>query len=184
MTDMLFHGSAPAASPSARARGLLLASIAALVVTTFDAQAAPVAQSLAPLSSAPVGMEQAAADGAEFGARKRYRARRGNSAAGLAMMGMMAGTIGAVIASQQRRDAYRRVYYDEPYGYGYGYGHRNVYRQPYAYHAPRAYHGAPVYQQPRGAYRHPNPAWHDRLQRVDPQNPNSANPTGVPRIGW
>ena len=62
-----------------------------------------------------------------------------------------------------------------------------VYRQPYAYSgAPRAYHQPRVYHQPR-AYRQPYggvASPHDRRQRIDPQNPNSANPTGVPRIGF
>jgi hypothetical protein len=179
MTDMLVHGST--ASPSAKLRVLLLASIAALVVTTFDAHAAPVAQ-----SQAPVGLQQASADdGAELGARKRTRARRGNSAAGLAMMGMMVGTVGAVIAAQQQRDSYRRVYDDYPPGYG---PRRHYYRDPYArdpyaYDAPRGYQQRPrVYPQQRSYV--PNSNAHDRLQRIDPQNPNAANPTGVPRIGW
>ena len=107
---------------------MLLASIAALVVTAFDAHAAPLAR-----ASAATGEQLAAADGAEFGSRKRYRARRGN-AAGLAMMGMVAGTIGAVIAADQQRRAYRRAqYYYDPYGYD-----PYVYRQPYAYAARRA----------------------------------------------
>ena len=169
-------GSSPAARLSARARALLLASLAALVATTFDANAAPSAR-----PSTTTGHAVAAPDSLEFGSRRR--ARRGDAAA-LAMMGMMVGTIGAVIAAEQRRDAYQRVYYDYPYGYH----HRpRVYRHPYAY-APRYYeprrrhHRPRVYHQPR-TYA-PNPAWHDRLQRIDPHNPNSANPTGVPRIGW
>jgi hypothetical protein len=167
---MLFHRS-PAASLKPRARLLLLASIAALVATTFEAHAAPVAR-----SSMANGEQLAVADGTDFGSRKRYRARR-NNAAGLAMMGMVAGTIGAVVAAEQRRDAYRRAQYYDPYGYGGG---------PYAYRAPRVYHQPHVYHQPR---YHPRfdpsfSAWHDRLQRIDPQNPNQTLPTGVPRIGW
>lgn len=174
---MSSHRSGTAVSRSPRARVLLLAAIAALVVTTFEAHAAPVAR-----SSSVSGQDLAAANDTDFSARKRYRARRGN-AAGLAMMGMVAGTIGAVVAAEQRRDAYRRVQYYDPYGY-----------DPYAYRQPYAYQPHPrVYQQPR-VYHHPGSyppsggaafsRWHDRLQRVDPQNPNSANPTGVPRIGW
>lgn len=172
---MVFHrsssGSSPTASPPARTRMLLLASLAALVVTTFDAQAAPVARA----STAP-GQALVASDSLEFGSRRR--ARRGDAAA-LAMMGMMMGTIGAVIAAEQRRDAYQRVYYDYPYGYR----HRpRVYGHPYAYEPRRRYHRPHVHHQPRSYV--PNPAWHDRRQRIDPHNPNSANPTGVPRIGW
>jgi hypothetical protein len=166
---MLFHRSTSGASPSAATRVLLLASIAALVMTTFEAQAAPVAR-----SSSFAGQELASAADAEIGARKRSRARR-NNAAGLAMMGMMMGTVGAVIAAQQRREAYEASYYGRrTYGY---------YPQPHVYHHPRAYRQPRVYHQPR-VYRNANPQWHDRLQRIDPQNPNSANPTGVPRIGW
>lgn len=169
---MLFHRSSFAVSPSARVRALTLASLAALVVTTCDTRAAPLARSwLTP------GQELAVADPAEFGSRRR--ARRGDAAA-LAMMGMMLGTIGTAIAAEQRRDAYRRVYYDYPYDYGY---RPRVHRHPYAYQPRRGYQRQRGYNQPR-VYPGPNPAWHDRLQRIDPQNPNSANPTGVPRIGW
>jgi hypothetical protein len=172
----MFNRSGTAGSRSLSARALLLASIATLVVTAFDAHAAPVAR-----ASAATGEQLAAADGADFSSRKRYRARRGN-AAGLAMMGMVAGTIGAVIAADQERRAYRRAqYYYDPY-----YGDPYAYRQPYAYGAPRAYHQPRVYHHPR-AYRQPYggvASPHDRRQRIDPQNPNSANPTGVPRIGW
>jgi hypothetical protein len=114
MTDMTSYRST---------RGVLLASIAALIVTTFEVQAAPVARSQAP------SPELAAADQTDFGARRRAR-RGGGNAAGLAMMGMMVGTIGAVIANQQRREAYERSYA----GYGY-YGHP----QPHVHHVPHAY---------------------------------------------
>jgi hypothetical protein len=97
---------------------------------------------------------------------------------------MMVGTVGAVIASQQQRDSYRRVYDDYPPGYGPRRHYRDPYaRDPYAYDAPRGYQQRPrVYPQQRTYV--PNSNAHDRLQRVDPQNPNAANPTGVPRIGW
>ena len=173
---MLSHRPGTAVSRSPRARVLLLATIAALVVTTFEAQAAPVAR-----SSSASGQDLAAANDAEFSARKRYRARRGN-AAGLAMMGMVAGTIGAVVAAEQRRDAYRRVQYYDPYGYD-----PYAYRQPYAYQQhPRVYQQPRVYHQQR-PYGGPSPgaaAINERRQYIDPQNPNSAVPTGVPRIGW
>jgi hypothetical protein len=151
---MLFQRSSSVASQSARARVLLLASVAALVVTSFDVQAAPVAR------SSDAASQVAAAGSDEFGARKRSRVRRGNNAAGLAMMGMMVGTIGAVIASQQRRDYYedrRRAYY-------YGHPQPYVYHQPYAYHRPYAYESK-VYHRPR-VYHQPH---------VYP---------GAPRIGW
>jgi hypothetical protein len=174
---MLSHRSGSAVSRSPRARVLLLATIAALVVTTFEAHAAPVV-----LSSSASGQDLAAANGTEVGARKRYRSRRGN-AAGLAMMGMVAGTIGAVIASEQRRDAYRRAQYYDPYGYD-----PYAYRQPYAYQQhPRVYQQPRVYHQQRPYVGGPSPgaaAIHERRQYIDPQNPNSAVPTGVPRIGF
>jgi hypothetical protein len=168
---MLSHRSGTAVSRSPRARVLLLATIAALVVTTFEAHAAPVVR-----SSSVSGQDLATANDSEFSARKRYRARRGN-AAGLAMMGMVAGTIGAVIASEQRRNAYRRAQYYDPYGY-----------DPYAYRQPYAYQQQPrVYHQQRPYVGGPSPgaaAIHERRQYIDPQNPNSAVPTGVPRIGF
>jgi hypothetical protein len=136
MGVMLFHRSNTVISRSARARVLLLASIATLVVTSFEVQAAPVAR------SSDAANQVAAAGSDEFSARKRVRVRRGNNAAGLAMMGMMVGTIGAVIASQQRRDYYdRRAYY-------YGNPQPYAYQQPYAYHQPYAYESK-VYHRPR-----------------------------------
>jgi hypothetical protein len=111
--------------------GVLLVASFALIVTTLGAHAAPVA---APPSA---GKSQlAAAESVEFGARKRIR-RGGGNAAGLAMMGMMIGTIGTMIAAQQRREAYDAAYnraYAAQYPYGY------VPPQPYAYHRQPAYH--------------------------------------------
>lgn len=66
----------------------------------------------------------------DFSARRRYY--RGGNAAGLAAMGLMFGTVGAIIAQQQRQDYYNS------YGYGgyYGYG-PPVYYAPY--YGPRYY---------------------------------------------
>jgi hypothetical protein len=169
MIDMLIHGSAPATSPSARARVVLLASIAALVVTTFEVNAAPVAR-----TSTPTGSQVASADGADLSARKRMRRGRGN-AAGLAMMGMMVGTIGGVIAAQQRRDYYQRSYaapyyggYPQGHSYGHSYGH---YQQPYGGHRQRHYGG------------NPNTQWYTaREQRLNMES--GAINYGPPRIGW
>jgi hypothetical protein len=119
---------------------VLLAVSLALIVSTFAAEAAPV---VAPSGGTPQLV--AATDSLDFSARKRYRRGRGN-AAGLAMMGMMVGTIGAMIAAQRRHDddmaAYNRAYAAQyPYGYA----------QPEAYvvHQPRGYYHQPhVYQQP------------------------------------
>ena len=111
--------------------GVLLVASFALIVTTMGAHATPVAA-----SSSAGKSELAVAESVEFGARKRIR-RGGGNAAGLAMMGMMIGTIGSVIAAQQRREAYDAAYnraYAAQYPYGY------VPPQPYAYHHQPAYH--------------------------------------------
>lgn len=133
----------PTASPSARTRALLLASIAALVVTSFDAHAAPAAAQ----PSTATAKQSAAVSGAEFGSRKR--GRRGNNAAGLAMMGLMVGAIGGVIAAQQRREAYEAAYARPVYGAPYGYA------QPYAYHQPHAYQQPYARQQQPRVYHQP-----------------------------
>lgn len=170
---MPFHGSNFTAALSVRARILLLASIAALVVTSFDAHAAPAAA-----QSAGGSQQLAPGDSAEVGARKRTRIRRGNNnAAGLAMMGMMIGTVGGVIASQQRREAYeaRRAY---PYGGGYAYGPQPYVTQPQVYHQRR------VYPQQPYAYRGGPRAYDDPvIQRLNQQTPGVIN-YGPPRIGW
>ena len=72
-------------------------------------------------------------------ARRRYRG--GNAAAGAAVMGMFIGTMGAIIAEQQRRDYYES-YGPRYYGYGPGYG--------YGY-AP-GYYGGPSPYYRRGPY--------------------------------
>lgn len=140
MVKMLLRPRSAAAPRRSGIRAVLLASIAALVVTSFDVHAAPALVQ----SSTSGGQQQLApADAIEFGARKRKRAR-GNPAAGLAVMGMMIGTIGAVIAAQQRREAYeaaynRRYYY--PYGYPYGdvkpYVYHHHHYHPHYHHHPR-----------------------------------------------
>lgn len=117
----------PPVSRSARTRLMLLAPIAALVLTSFDVHAAPLAR-----SSADHAPQLAPAADSDFGARKR--GRRGNGAAGLAMMGLMVGTISTVIAAQQRREAYE-AYNRRAYGY-YGHPSQHVYHQPYVHHRP------------------------------------------------
>ncbi len=79
-----------------------------------------------PIAPVAKGVSAGAPSGGatDISARRRHY-RRGNNAAGLAIMGMMIGTMGAAIAAQQRRDAY----YDY-YGY---------------YGPPPAYYGPPVY---------------------------------------
>lgn len=73
-------------------------------------------------------------DTTDFSAARRHRrvyVRRGN-AAGLAFMGAVLGTMGAIIAEQQRRDYYERHY---PYYYGSPY-----YGAPYPYYGPPRYY--------------------------------------------
>lgn len=114
------HRSIRAVSLPARGRAIILASIAVLVVGSFDVRATAVA---APASGKQIA---SASDDVAFSARARGRSR-GNNAAGLAMMGLMVGTIGAVIAAQHRRNAYEdaynaryRAYPGHPYAGAYG----------------------------------------------------------------
>ena len=131
----------------------------ALIVTSFGAHAAPLASSSTAAGARPGPALQLAADTTEFGARKRHRAYRGNSAAGLAMMGVMIGTIGAAVAAERRRDAYERSYY-APYGHGYGYGYGHAqpygYGHPHVYHNPSALPAGPLYP---GQHRQPRIGW-------------------------
>ena len=80
-------------------------------------------------SSKVVSVTAPSSGSTDFSARRRYY--RGGNAAGLAAMGLMMGTVGAIIAEQQRQDYYNS------YGYGYyGYG-PPVYYRPY--YGPRYY---------------------------------------------
>jgi hypothetical protein len=156
---MLLHSKLIASPP---ARALMLASVAALTLSSISVQAA----SAAPQS--PAAPQQAApATDSEFGARKRYR--RGN-AAGLAMMGLMVGTVGAVIAAQHRRERYERAYAAPRYYGGYGGGY------PHAYSHPHAYVQQHGYVQRRGS------AFHN--YDVPGLNPPGVINYGPPRIGW
>ena len=119
-------------------RGVVAAVIAGLVVTMAEPPMAAAA------SIAPAGKGMSAAvpssGPTDISARRRHYHRGGN-AAGLAIMGMMIGTMGAAIAAQQRRDAYYDyygyygpppAYYGPPvYGYGPYYGHRFYRYYPY-----------------------------------------------------
>lgn len=116
-------------------KGVAMATAAALLVTAFEPQLAEAGSS----SRAPVAIESgtAASAATDISARKRHTRRRyhrGN-AAGMAFMGMALGTMGAIIAEQQRRDYYRDRYY---YGGGYPYYGRHYYGGP-------AYYGRPYY---------------------------------------
>jgi len=99
--------------PSA-GRSVVIATIAVLVFTTSEPPLA-IAGPAAPASkgiSATTG-SSGATDISSVRRRRYYR--NGGSAAGLAFMGMAIGTIGAIVAQQQRNDYYNS------YGYGPGY---------------------------------------------------------------
>ena len=119
--------------------GVLLVASLAVLASTFAAEAAPIVAS----SSGGKSQLVAAADSTDFSSRRRYRRGRGN-AAGLAMMGMMIGTIGAMVAAQRRRDDYDAAYnraYASQYPYGYAQPQPYVYHQPHVhYHQPQVYH--------------------------------------------
>ncbi len=118
-----------------RRKGLLSSAGRSVVVATTAVLALTMAEPpIAAASSVglvPNGISASAPSSGvtDFSARRRYY-RRGNAAAGVAMMGLMIGTIGA-IAAQQRREEY---YYN--YGYGPGY---------YAYGPPVYYGYGPYY---------------------------------------
>jgi hypothetical protein len=121
-------------SLSSAGRGLVAAVVGALAVSVAE----PPMAAASSIDPATKGLSAAAPSGGatDVSARRRHYHRGGN-AAGLAIMGMMIGTMGAAIAAQQRRDAYYDyygyygpppAYYGPPvYGYGPYYG-RRVYR--------------------------------------------------------
>jgi hypothetical protein len=120
---------------SSAGRSVVVATIAVLALTMAEPPIAA-ASSVGP---APKGISASApASGAtDFSARRRYY-RRGNAAAGVAMMGLMIGTIGAIAAQQRRDDYYYNYgygpgYYGPPVYYGYGpyYGRRYYRYYPY-----------------------------------------------------
>ena len=119
---------------SSTGRAVVMGTIAVLVLTLTEPPTA--AASAAGAVSKGISATTASGDATDFSARRRYyRHYRGNNAAGLAIMGMMIGTIGSVIAAERQRDYYDH-YYGGPgyYGYGppvyYGYG---------PYYGPRYY---------------------------------------------
>ena len=93
-------------------RGVVAAVIAGLAITIAEPPMAA-AGSIGPVGK---GVSAAAPAGGATDISARRRHYRGGNAAGLAIMGMMIGTMGAAVAAQQRRDAY--CDYD---GYGPGY---------------------------------------------------------------
>ena len=91
-------------------------------------------------SSPAVTQVSASGDATDLSARRRVRRHyRGNPAAGLAIMGAMIGTFGAIAARQ----------HDDYYYYGPGYYDG----PPPVYYAPRPYYGPYPYYGPR-AYRY------------------------------
>jgi hypothetical protein len=109
-------------------------AIALATVAAFTLAAAPL-----PVSSAkaaePGYTAQTASQATDISARKRYRRHYSNNAAAMAFMGMALGTVGGLIAEQQRRDYYRQnYYYGGPAYYG---GHY--------YGQPGYYGGGPYY---------------------------------------
>ena len=125
---------------SSAGRSVVAAVIAGLVVTLAEPPMAA-AGSIGPVGN---GVSAAVPSGGatDVSARRRhYHYHHGGNAAGLAIMGMMIGTMGAAIAAQQRRDAYYDyygyygpppAYYGPPvYGYGPYYGRRFYRYYPY-----------------------------------------------------
>jgi len=107
-------------------RSALAATAAALLLTA----AAPSALAVPAEPNAKIVKPQAI-DATEVAARRHRRYYRGNP--GAAFMGAVLGTMGAIIAEQQRRDYYDRYYGPYPYGGPYYYG------GPYPYYGPRYY---------------------------------------------
>jgi hypothetical protein len=122
---------------SSTCRSVVMAALVALAVTvtaTPSAIAGPSIPAVRQSASAA-----AASETTDVSARRRHRHYRGgNPAAGLAIMGAMIGTIGAIAAHQHDDDYYYGPgYYDGP-GYYYG--------PPPVYYAPRPYYGPRVYR--------------------------------------
>lgn len=103
--------------PASAGRGIVMATIAALVVTMSEPPAMA-----GPATSAPTGISAGTGTSGATdisSARRRRYYRNGGNAAGLAFMGMAIGTIGAIAAQQQRNDYYNNGYYNNGYGSGY-----------------------------------------------------------------
>jgi hypothetical protein len=134
---------------------LIGATAIAIALTSFDLRPAAAAPQGGPaIAKQTVGADELSA------ARKKRRGYRGNPGVPLAAFGAIAGTIGAIAATNARRDYYERRYYapgyyDEPiYGY-YSGGAAHGYVGPRAYH----YQQAPVYQRHYGAPTYQGRGW-------------------------
>lgn len=109
-------------------RAVMAAAVAALTVSTF----APTGAIAAPAAKSEVA-SHGTSGATEFSSARRRHYRGNGNAAGLAAFGAVVGTIGAIAASQSRRD-----YYDS-YGY---YGGGPAYGGP-AYYGGGGYYGGP-----------------------------------------
>ncbi len=125
-------------SLSSTARIVVLAMTAVLVLTMAE----PPMAAASPATPASKGLSatSASSDATDFSSARRRRRTYRQVDPGLAIMGMMIGTIG-VIAAQQRR----REYYDYHYGYGPGYYGGGPY-----YYGARPYYGPRYHRH----YRH------------------------------
>jgi hypothetical protein len=117
-------------------RATLLAAVAAMTVSAV----APTGAMAAPAAKSQASTHHGMSDATDFSSARRRHYRGGGNAAGLAAFGAVVGTIGAIAASQSRRDYYDSYnyydggpayyggggYYGGPYrGYGGGHGYDN-----------------------------------------------------------
>ncbi|MGJ5197241.1 hypothetical protein [Bradyrhizobium sp. HKCCYLRH1030] len=129
-------------SPSAGGK-IAIAAVAAIAVVA-SAPASAHERAAGPANK-PVVATATAGDLTDLSARRRYRrVYRGNPAAGLAIMGAMIGTIGAIAAQHDDYYYYGPGYYPGPVYYG----------PPRVYYAPRPYYVRPYYGPP-GYYYSP-----------------------------
>ena len=108
-------------------RSAWIAMAAALLAT-----AAEPAAFAAPAEPNAKVMKAQTSDSFDFVAARRHRHYYRGNAAGAAFMGAVLGTMGAIIAEQQRREYYEHYYAPYPYGPYYG--------RPYPYYGPRYYY--------------------------------------------
>jgi hypothetical protein len=135
MGDTVFSGKYLFRSAGGKA---VLAAVAAVVVSASEP--VPAFAQAAGSASTHTVAKATASDVTDLSARRRYRrVYRGNPAAGLAIMGAMIGTVGAIAARQHDDD-----YYYEP-GYSSGPGY---YGQPQGYYAPQPHYVHPYYGHP------------------------------------
>ncbi len=122
-------------------RSLVVATVAAMALTVAGPS---FAGSSAPASSG-ASAKGSSGEVTDFSAARRhhhYRYRRGGDAAAAAAFAGIIGTVGAIAASQARRDAY--------YDYGPGYYGPRYYGPGYGYYGPPRgyYYGGPRYYVP------------------------------------